>query len=180
MADDSGWPGQNTLMSGLFGVLQTAAQSRLPTADVWSTLRQAAGAWQFQAAGREILSQAGVGIQQVNTYRGLAGQWLAAKQRLQAADGDSQIVANQIFKPPWATTIDGAVPDRFRLRVAWQITPTAGDVFTKWSTYELTTPLTTINDALAAAGDKAAGDKYLALLSGDSLPTVSDYEIEQV
>lgn len=194
MAGEPGFPGQNSLLSGLFGVLQTSASQRLSTADVWQSLRVAAGTWQFQAqgggelpptadleaAGREILSRSGIGIQQVNTYRGIAGQWLASKQRLQAAENNLQVTGQQIFTPPWATTTGGEQLSRYRVRINWEITPVAGEVFTKWSAYELTAPITTIEDALSQAGAKAAGDKYLDLLSGGAPLGVADYEIEQI
>lgn len=188
------WKGSNGLLSGLFGVLQTAATDRLSTADVWSSLRTAAGTWQWQAqgggelppqseleaAGRGILSQAGIGIQQVNQYRGIAGAWRGAKDRLQSALGGDQITARHIFTPPWATTGGDEQDSRYRLRVQWEITPTSGEPFTKWHSYELTNPLTSIGDALAQAGDKIAGDKYLSLLAGDSSPTIADYQIEMI
>lgn len=184
----------NPLLSGLFGVLQSAAAARLSTADVWQSLRVAAGTWQYQAqgggetpslseleqAGRQILSENGVGLQQVNEYRASAGQWRAAKERLQAANNGTQVQGNQIFVPPWATTAGPEQQSRFRLRVNWEITPTAGDVFNKWSSYELTAPVTTIADALDQANGMMSGDKYLQLLAGDSSPTPIDYEIEQV
>jgi hypothetical protein len=194
MSAPPGEGGTNPLLSGLFGTLQSAASQRLSTASVWQTLRVAAGTWQHQAsgggetpslaqleeAGRAVLSQAGVGIQQVNAYRGVAGQWLAAKQRLHAADSAAQVQGNQIFTPPWATTAGPDQQSRFRVRVNWTITPTAGDVFNKWSTYEMTAPVTSIDDVLGQAAAKAAGDKYLSLLSGGAEPAVADYEIEQV
>lgn len=194
MASQSSWPGSNSLLSGLFGSLQQAARDHLPTADVWQSLRVAAGTWQNQAAGepadltpdqlaasgREILAQAGVGIKNVNTYRGIAGEWNRAKEALHAADLDDQITASHVFVPPWATTTGDEQLSRYRLRIEWEITPEIGDSFTKWHSYELTAPLGSIGDALDQAGAKIAGDKYLSLLAGDSEPTINDYEIEQI
>lgn len=188
------FPRQNGLLGGLFGTFQGAAQGGLDTASIWSTLRQAAATWQFQASGggdlpppdeleksgAEILSQAGVNAPAVSTYRGIAGKWLGAKTTLHAADLDQQITAPMIFQPPWATTTGPEQDSRYRLRIEWEITPTNGDVFTKWHSYELTAPLTSIQDALDQAGAKIAGDKYLQLLAGDSEPTINDYEIEQI
>ena len=188
------WAGQNSLLSGLFGVLQQAATNRLDTATVWDQLRINAAQWEQQITGQtsgssdadlaqrgaEILKQSGVGIAQVNAYRAVAGQWLSAKQTVQSEGGDQQLTARSVFRPPWATTVGGEQSDRYRIRVNWQVTPTAGDVFNKWSTYELTSPLTTIDQALAHAQGKALGDKYLVLLSGGAPLQVTDYEIEQI
>ena len=194
MATPGDWPGSNALLSGLFGSLQQGAQGRLDTAGVWALLRRNAATWEFQASGEsqppsedelqtrgaQILREQGVGIQEVNTYRAVAGQWLAAKQRLQGADGSQQVLAEQIFRPPWAQTTGGESDSRYRIRVNWQITPAAGDVFNKWSTYEVSTPITSIEDVLAHANAKMVQDKYLVLLSGGSPPDVSDFELEQI
>ena len=194
MADDGGFPGGSPLLSGLFGVFQQAASSSMSTADVWSSLRQAAGTWQWQASGggelpsteeleasgADILRQQGVGIQQVNTYRALAGQWRSARQAAQNLDEGEQISAGAVFRPPWASTAQSGVPERYRIRVQWQLTPAVGDAFTKWSTYELTSPLTTIANVLDQAGAKATGDRYLYTLSAGSPPVVNDYALELI
>lgn len=194
MAEPPGFAGQNPLLSGLFGVLQQAAQGHQTTADVWQALRTAAGTWQAQAAGtagelsqaeleengRQVLSASGVGIQEVNTYRANAGQWLSAKEALHAAGDQSQITAKSIFVPPWATSTSNAEPSRYRVRVNWQLSPTVGEAFSKWSSYELTAPISNIEDVLAQAGSKAADDKYIYLLSGGAPPEISDYEVEQI
>lgn len=190
-----GWgPNDNPLLSGLFGVLQSAAASRQSTADIWSGLRVAAATWQWQAqgggeipsqaeleaTGADILRSQGVGIQQVNAYRAIAGQWRSAHEKAQALENDEQVMAGAIFRPPWAQTAPAGVPVRYRVRVNWELTPAVGDIFNKWSTYELTAPITTIGDVLGQAGSKAAGDRYLYQLSGGSPPSISDYEIEQI
>jgi hypothetical protein len=194
VASEPGFPGNNSLASGLFGVFQQAATQKASTEEVWAGLRSAAGSWAFNAAGggdtpsqeeleesgRAILSQQGFTIQTANTYRALAGQWRSARDNLHQADNDSQIVANQIFVPPWAKTNDPSVPSRYRVRVNWELTPSAGDVFTKWSNYELTGPLTSLSDVFDQAQGKARSDKYLYLLSDGTAPSISDYEIEQI
>src|SRR5271165_5193005 len=122
------FPGQSSLLSGLFGVLQQAATQHIDTAQVWSSLRQAAGTWAFQASGQagtptvgeleregaRILSEQGVGIQQVNTYRALAGQWQRAAENAQSLEPQQQITASLIFVPTWAQTTASAVPSEYR------------------------------------------------------------------
>jgi hypothetical protein len=194
VASGPNFEGENSLASGLFGIFQSAASGGTDTATVWANLRSAAGTWAYQAggggempteaeleeSGRQILKDQGVTIQTVNTYRALAGQWQSAREALASADEGSQITASQIFTPPWANSDTDAVPSRYRVRVNWELTPAAGDVFTKWSSYELTSPLTSLDDILAQAEGKARDDKYLYLLSGGAAPSVSDYEIEQI
>lgn len=194
MSGPGDWPGSNDLLSGLFGAFQAGAAGKLDTASVWQQLRITAGQIQYQASGSfepitqaqleangaEILRQQGVGIQQVNTYRALAGQWLGAKQNLHASDEVSQVTSGEIFRPPWAQTADPAVPDRYRVRVNWQVTPAAGDVFTSWASYELTAPVTSIADALEQAGQLVAKQPTSEMPPGAAVTGVEDYEIEQV
>lgn len=194
MADDEGPQGPDWLLRGAFGSLQQAAAQSLGTAGVWDALRRTVGQWSYQTqgigsqpsdtelldAGRKILSAQGVGIQQVNQYRGLAGEWRGAHETLLNLDPDEQIRGSSIFQPPWAITAADGVDNRYQFRVKWQITPVEGDPFVKWSTYEVDNPLTTVADLLDQAGTKAAGDRYLYLLSGGSAPEATDYELEQL
>lgn len=189
-----GFSGASALLSGLFGSFQNSIQAHASTADLWSDLRTNAATWYYQAqgggetptedelqeTGRRILSEQGVGIQQVNQYRALSNQWATAKRNLQEGNGDDQVTANQIFRPPWATSADSAVPDRYRIRVRWDSTGVDGNPVNQWSSYELTAPVGSINDALDQAGDKVAGDQYLQLLAGTTPLEVGDYEIEQI
>ena len=186
--------GSNPLLSGLFGTLQAGAQGKLDTASVWQRLRIAAGTWQHQATGAagpiseaeleangaEILRAQGVGIQQVNAYRAIAGRWLNAKQQAEQAAGDQQVTAGMIFQPPWAKTTGGETPSQYRVRVNWQITPAAGDVFTSWGTYQLTAPITSVDDILEQAGKLVAKQPTSETPPGASVTGVDDYEIEQV
>lgn len=194
MPDEPGFPGQSSLLSGLFGVLQSAATERLSTADVWSSLRQAAGSWAFtasgqagtptseelQASGARILSEQGIGIQEVNTYRALAGSWRSAAENAQSLSPEQQITAQSIFVPPWATTTSSAVPSEYRVRVEWNITPESGSSFSKWSSYQIAAPLTSVEDLLSQAVTLAKGEKSSALVTDPSLTGVASYEIEQV
>lgn len=182
------------LLRGLFGTLQTGAQQHLDTATIWQNLRQAAGTWQFQAqgvqqpydqaaleaAGRAILSAQGIRGDTVSTFRGVAGQWLAAKERLAGLDGSQQITSRELFTPPWATTTESSTPSRYRIRSQWQIEPTVGDAFSVWKSDELTGPLTNTDDILAQALPPDTGSPKVLTTLGDTPPTLIDYEVEQI
>lgn len=194
MADDTTAATDNPLLRGLFGVVQAGAAQHASTADIWSDLRQTAGSWQFQAqgaeqpydpaaleeAGRAILSAQGVNAATVSSFRGVAGQWLGAKESLANRDPSEQIMASDIFTPPWATTAGGEIPSRYRIRTLWQVEPSAGDVFTKWTANEIDGPLTSLDDALAQTEPQPDTTSGKLLLSGGGPPTLLDYELEQV
>lgn len=126
------------------------------------------------------MSEQGIGIQQVNTYRALAGSWKSAADHVQGIDPRDQITARDIFVPPWAKTATAGVPDEYRVRVEWTITPTVGDSYTKWSSYQVTSPLTNIADVIQQATTKAQGDRYIYQLSSGGAPAVNSYQIEQI
>jgi hypothetical protein len=194
MADDEDWPGQNSLLGGLFGVFQSTIQEHVSTAGLWSALRTNAATLYYQSqgggetptedelqeTGRRILSEQGVNIQSVNTYRKLSNQWATAKQRLQSGDSAEQISAGDIFVPPWAQTAQPGVDARYRLRVGWQIEPADDDPYIKWASYEANSPLTSLDDLFEQASDLMTGDKYVQLLNGGDLPGIADYELEQI
>ena len=194
MAGEGGFKGPDALLRGAFGSLQQAAVNFQDTAEVWSSLRQYVGAWwygtqgeappaatsELEATGARILSQQGVGIQDVNTYRALAGQWRAAAQNLQALEPGQQITARSIFQPPWAVTNTPATPTEYRIRVEWNITPATGSSFTKWSSYQLQTPLSSVSDVLGQAVTLAKGDRYAGLPGLGDVTAISSYEIEQI
>ena len=182
------------LLRGLFGVLQAGAAAHADTASIWSDLRQTAGSWQFRAqglpepydpaalesAGREILRAQGIDGATVSSFRGVAGQWLGAKQSLASRDPAGQILASDIFTPPWAKTSSAAVPSRYRVRTLWQVEPAAGDIFTRWRTTELEGPISSLLAAIDQASptaDTTSGREILASTGG---PTLLDYEIEQI
>jgi len=194
MAEPGAWPGRNALLSGLFGAFQAGAAQRLDTASIWQSLRQAAGSWQLQASGQlenatvdeiqaagvNALSGQGVSAASVSTYRGIAGAWLAAKTRLQGLDMDQQITAREIFVPPWSTTAGAATPDRYRIRANWEITTPDGTVLNQWGSYELTTPLTNLNDILAQAQAQAGTIPNSDWPVGGVVTGINDYELEQI
>lgn len=190
-----GWgAGENPLLSGLFGAFQTASAARQSTADLWTTLRVNAATWAWQAqgggelpnmadlenTGRGILSAQGVGIRQVNAYRAIANQWRTAKSNLHQLDFTDQIGSKHIFTPPWAQTAQQGVPDRYRARVEWEITPIEGDTFTTWGSYEVDSPLTSLQDIFDQAGALVGKKPTSDIPVGATVSDVTDYELEQI
>jgi hypothetical protein len=187
-------PYQNDLASGLFGTFQESAAAGLDTQTVWEKLREAAGSWQWstsgrggepspeelQDVGRGVLSDQGIEGRVVGEYRKIAGEWLGAKERLGSLEPQSQIRGQHIWQPPWAQTTDPNVPSEYRARAQWQMTPTSGDSYTLWKTYELQTPLTSRGDIEGQVEGQQEDNPYLALLSGGAPPSIANIEIEQV
>ena len=185
---------QNPLLSGLFGTFQEGAQAGADTSNIWSSLRQAAANWYYQSlgitppesaaqlesTGASILSGQGVSVQGVNTYRQVAGNWLRAKENLQALNPEDQIPGEAIFTPPWAQTAAAGVPDRYRIRVNWNWTTDSGEQTNQWSTYELSGPISSTANSLKQAYSLATGNDCWVALSNLSTPEVADYEIEQI
>jgi hypothetical protein len=178
----------------MFGVFQTAASQGLGTAEIWDSLRTAAGEQLFRAqgaqqpydpdavtaAGAQILSQNGINATAVSTFRGVAGQWLGAQQRLAALDEQSQITSSEIFVPPWATTNTSATPDRYRVRAEWQFDTPDGDVATVWKTDEVQTPLTNTTDLLGQIAVDPVIDSPEVFKLAASAPVLRSYQIEQI
>ena len=185
---------QNPLLSGLLGTFQEGAQAGADTSNIWSSLRQAAANWYYQSlgitppesaaqlesTGASILSGQGVSVQGVNTYRQVAGNWLRAKENLQALNPEDQIPGEAIFTPPWAQTAAAGVPDRYRIRVNWNWTTDSGEQTNQWSTYELSGPISSTANSLKQAYSLATGNDCWVALSNLSTPEVADYEIEQI
>lgn len=175
-------------------MLQSEAASRAGTADIWQALRINAATWQWQArgggplpslaeleaTGRQILSEQGVTIQHVNAYRRIAGEWRQSRERLQRLQSDQQITAGEIWQPPWAKTAGADVPARYQVRVQWQITLPTGEMQAMRGTYEIQSPLTSLNDVIdqarGLAGRKPTSDMPL----GSKITDVIDYEIAQI
>lgn len=186
--------GENPLLSGLFGAFQSAAGQRQDTASLWQTLRVNAATWQWQAQGggelpsqaeleaqgAQILREQGVGIQQVNAYRAIANQWRTAKANLSDAGESDQITAGQIFRPPWAQTSAQGVDERYSVRVQWQVQPLQGDSFTTWGTYEISSPLTSLEDLLDQAGQLVGQKPTSDIPLGATVTGAADYELTQI
>lgn len=194
MAEEPPGAGGNPLLRGLFGVLQSGAEQGVGTAQIWSDLRSAAGTWQAQAqglpqpydpeavdtAGRAILSAQGINGATVSSFRGIAGQWLGAKQRLQATAQDQQIEASSIFQAPWARTTGDESPSRYRLQSQWQITAPSGEQYTINRADEVDGPLTTIDDLLTNVQPKADTQSGRAFLTSSTPPELADFYLEQI
>lgn len=175
-------------------MFQTGAAQGKQTADIWSDLRANAASWQFQAqglaqpydpaalqdAGREILRAQGINAATVSSFRGIAGQWLGAKTSLADRDPEAQVMASDIFTPPWSRTSDSAVPSRYRIRTQWQVEPAAGDVFTRWKADEIDGPIGNLDDVLGGAEPTPDTESGRQILSGATAPVLLDYEIEQI
>ena len=185
---------KDSVLRGLFGTFTAAAEAGMGTAEVWSSLRSAATDWATSvvsvtagAAGYdEAVSTAaqtllqGVTIQDVNTYRAIAGAAVRAKNNLQSAAGTEQIVGTSIFQAPWSVTGDNpAIPTRYRLRVLRNITVKG---FTQverneWASYDLGINITSVDDAIKMANDAFNREDYNKTASINS---VLDYSLEVV
>ena len=184
----------NPLLSGLFGTFQEAAAAGADTASIWSSLRESAATWWYgtnglplptseavlQSTGASLLHEQGVTIFNVNEYRSTAGAWAQAKANLAALNPADQITGEAIFTPPWATTAVSGVPDRYRIRVQWTWSPEGEAPVSQWSSYELTGPISSLNNALSQAQQLAQGSSYWATLTNTATPEATDYEIEQI
>lgn len=194
MAEPQPAPTDVPLLRGMFGSLQTAAQERQDTASVWSTLRQVAGSWSLQAqglpqpydpavaeaTGAAILNAQGIRGDTVSTFRGVAGNWLGAKQALAQLGENAQITSKEIFTPPWSQTAGSDVPSRYRIRTQWQLQSAAGDVFTRWKSDEITAPLSTVGAAIGQATAAGQGTAGHGVTLGTVAPVLLDYEVEQI
>lgn len=194
MADGPQGPFDSDLLRGLFGSFQAGAAGHAATADIWSDLRSNAASWLFAAQGREtpydpaelqqvgkgILTAQGIDAATVSTWRGLAGQWLQAKENLAGREPGEQVLASDIFQPPWATTNDSSVPSRYRIRTQWQVEPAAGDVFTRWRTTEIEGEITDLDSLLAQGQPTPDTTSGRLILSGIGPPELLDYSVEQI
>lgn len=166
MASD--WPSDpDSVLKGLFGSLLNGAANGRSTANMWQALRE--GAYtaaqnylnmvsptvpteeEIQDKGQELIGH--VTIMDMNKYTQIAGEALRAKASLQSQSADEQILGESIWTPPWSRTAGNpAIPTRYQLRVLRSITYRGINVTEeKWSTYEITSPLTTVQDALDQA-----------------------------
>jgi len=191
----SDWPNSaDSVLRGLWGNLLSAAEGGRSATNMWNGLRSGAYSWaegvlnitsaepptpeQITAKAQQLIGH--VTIQDMNRYTKLAGEYLRAKQNLQTLDPGQQITGNSIFVPPWNNTADNpAVPTRYRIRVLRSITVRGFTQIERneWSTYEITSPLTNIEDALNQANTLFAQTDYN---SRASINEVLDYTIEAI
>lgn len=192
MASD--WPNNpDSVLRGLWGSLLSGAASGRGAANMWQSLREGAYTWassilsvtsatepteaEIQAKGRELIGH--VTIQDMNRYTKLAGEFLRAKANLQSLGPNDQITGDSVFTPPWSQTAGNpAIPTRYRIRVLRSITYRGINVSTsKWSTYEITSPLTSVNDALTQANSLFTGADYNR---SAGINAILDYSIEAI
>lgn len=186
--------GRNPLANALFGAFQAAAARRATTADVWRDLRIAAARTQRQILGETeqlpetelerigagLLRQNGLTIGVVNRYRGIAGEWLHAKQRLHRLGEGDQITSAEIFTPPWARTRGGETPSRYRVRIKWATTGPDETEVSGWASFETERQLTSTSDLLGETQRFIAGKQYPAGAPSAEPAQVADFEIEQL
>ena len=184
----------DSVLRGLFGSLVSGAASGMGAANMWNSLREGAYSWaesvlsvtsptppteaEIQAAGQDLIGH--VTIMDMNRYVSLAHEYLTAKNNLQTLGLDNQIEGTAIFRPPWATSVGNpAVPERYRIRVLRSITVHGFTTIERneWSTYEITSPLTSVQDALDQANQLFSQADYN---SRADINEVLDYTIEAV
>jgi hypothetical protein len=161
---------------------------------MWNGLRRGAYSWvertlrvtsptpptveEITAKANEFISH--VTILDMNRYTKLAGEFLKARNNLHSLGPGDQIDGPSIFTPPWAKTADNpAVPTRYRIRVLRSIEYRG---FTRinrdeWASYELTGPITSIQDAIDQANTLFSQADYN---SRTSINAILDYSIEVV
>ena len=192
MASD--WPNNpDSVLRGLWGSLVNGAASGRGAANMWQSLREGAYSWaegilsvtsatvpteaEIQAKGAELIGH--VTILDMNRYTKLAGEFLRARENLQALGPNDQITGNAVFTPPWSQTAGNpAVPTRYRIRVLRSLTYRGINVTTqKWSTYEITSPITSTADALDQANSLFNGADYNR---SAGINAILDYSIEAI
>lgn len=192
MASD--WPNSSdSVLRGLWGSLVSGAANGRDAANMWQSLREGAYSWaesilsvtsatvpteaEIQAKGQELIGH--VTIMDMNRYTKLAGEFLRARENLQSLGANDQITGNAVFTPPWSQTAGNpAVPTRYRIRVLRSLTYRGINVSTeKWSTYEITSPLTSTADALDQANALFAGADYNR---SAGINAILDYSIEAI
>jgi len=184
----------DAVLRGLWGNLVSAAEGGRSASNMWTALRSGAYDWArgllsvtsvTAPTEEEIQTQASalighVTIMDMNRYAKLAGEYLKARQNLKSLGETDQITGNAVFSPPWAKTIGNpAVPTRYRIRVLRSINVRGFTSIDRqeWSTYEITSPLTSVADALQQANTLFAQADYNARAS---INEILNYTIEAV
>jgi hypothetical protein len=183
-------PGLRTV----FPSIVAAAAAGQTTAQVWQTIRDSADLASSatlsitlgrEPTGAEIADASayllqGVGIQQVNGARAVAGQMVSAHAALTAADPDSLISANMVGVPPWSITANAAgVQRQYRISVQRDITVHGFTAITRqeWASYNLSGPITSVADALNQANTLFGNADYNRNVD---INQILDYSIETV
>lgn len=165
-------------LSGIFwSIVGARASGGGSTTNIWDAVHQAAESWVAGVLGTtqtsppteaEIALRASsllsnVTIQDVNYWNQQAGNYLRAQQALMGQEQDAQITGAGVFSSPWATTESNpAVPTRYQIRVLRDLTFHGFTSVNRqeWATYELTGPLTSVQDALDQADALFSQAKY--------------------
>lgn len=192
----SQWPDKTEgVLRSLFGNLVSGAEfGGRGAANMWTSLHDAAANWaegvlsvtgstpptalEIQTKAHQLIGN--VTIQDMNRMSKTVGEFLRAKENLNNLGLDSQITGDAIFNPPWSRTGDNpAIPTRYRIRVLRSITVRGFTQIQReeWATYEMTSPLTTLSDALNRANTLFAQAPYNA---SASINEVLDYQIEVI
>jgi len=192
----SQWPSNpDDVLRGMFGSITSAAEfGGRGAANMWNAVKDAAASWaegvlnvtsatppsalEIQDMAHNLIG--GVTIQDMNRYVKEAGSFIAAKTSLQNLSATDQITGQQIFTPSWNVTGDNpAIPTRYRINVLRDITVHGFTAIerTEWASYELTGPLTTIEDALNQANNLFQAADYN---SRADIKNVLDYSIETI
>lgn len=184
----------DAVLRGSFGSLVAGAAGGRDAATMWQSLREyaysAAQSYlqvsgntapteaEIQARGQDLIGH--VTILDMNRYTKLAGQFLSAKANLQNRSLTDQIMGDSIFVAPWNRTADNpAIPTRYRINVQRSITVSGFTKIerTEWASYEITSPLTSLQDALDQANKLFGQAQYN---NRATINEILDYNIEAV
>jgi hypothetical protein len=178
---------------GLFfyGSIQGAAAQGATTSAVWAAMQEAAlntaaalnGISTAAALGNPlVMAQAvamlsGVGIQDVNQMRAIAGQNIAAARALAGAAPEMAVDSSMIGIPPSLGTGPGTgLPQKYSLRVNYTGIDELGNEVTGWYTIYDVSADTTIGDlratALADANARVGSDSFYDIESLSSINAV--------
>lgn len=188
------WWADSPSLRGIFGTILNATAQHQSTSDIWQAFHNEAETQAERilrvSLGRdptpdEVANAARTlfpnpTIQQMNDARSVAGDWRAAKEALAAKAPGQQVDRNDIWRPPWATTgMSSASEPRYRIKVNWEVQFRGFTTVNRseWATYDLTGPLTSIEDAIQQALNGFSSAKYN---NRTSVVNVIDYEIQVV
>lgn len=193
MAGGSWWEDRPGLRQ-VFGAVYQAAQESLGVTGAWNYAKDTANDIASQVLsvtlGREptedeIAERAtgilrGVSIFNMNDAYGAAKGLVVAHDALAAIGPSEQITSEMIGRPPWATTTNVAgVQEQYRIRVQRQVSVTGATYpgRPEWATYNLSGPLSSIQDALNQANQLFEGADYNRNTRVDQ---ILDYQIEAI
>lgn len=173
------WSGVAGNLRGAWGTFQSFAARNASTSEIWDNLKALADTGQ--------ISLQGIGIQQVNTMRQLAGQWLSARDNLQRLQNGSIPTGSTIFTPPWSVTSDNpAIQTQYRLRVnlGFNRVGSPDETLQTFGTFDLVGPMVQKGDLLEQVlfGIYDPATRYKMGLPAEPVENVNilDYSLEAV